>query len=439
MPEAASTVDPPSPPPEKDWRDAAEGLLRPVWPLLLALLLAAVAVPLAVRALKPGGDAKGDTRFYVRGGAQFLAGGHLYLDLAPSGEVRGTTSYTYPPPFAAVCAPLVPLPYAAVRVAWLAVMTAAAVGATAVALRWLRASAPARPGDTARPCLLVVLALLPLVRFGINDLAHGQVNWLLALLVAAALLLAGRGRDAAGGACLGAALVIKPTAWPLFAWYAADRRWRLLAAACAAAAVAFVPIVLRYGPAGAVEQTTAWFVHMRGFADLEAFARENVALSALLGKLLAGTFDAKTHAVEPLVLSLDQAAVRPWVRGLATAIVLAGLGWVAVRRSGSALAPAALLPLAALASPVTWKAHLVGLLPALLVVAHDVAESARPPRRAVLLWLALLVLFAGPSRGLLDLDALERAGATTLGLAVLFVALARRESPAPRVTAPPTS
>jgi Glycosyltransferase family 87 len=317
-------------------------------------------------------------------------------------------------------------------------MTAAAIAASAVAMHWLReADPPAAGTSTSRPHLVLLLGLVPLVRFGINDLGHGQVNWLLALLVAGALLLTQRGRDVAGGACLGAALVVKPTAWPLFVWFAAERRGRVLAAACAAALVAYVPVLLRYGPAGTLEQTLAWLEHMPRFADHEAFASGNASLSSTIGRWLAGSLDASTGVEQRVLLQLDHDAVRPWARALATAAVFAALAWLLVRtRRGAgaaggagrarALAPAALLPLAALASPVTWKAHLVGLLPVLLVLARDLAEGDARDRRAWATWLAVVLLFTLPSRGVLDVGWLDVAGCTTAGLVVLFVWLGRR-------------
>lgn len=413
-----STPEPSGARPAVDWRDRAEhGLVRarPLWVVLLLALL----VPLGVRGVE---DARrpaprGDTRFYVRAAGNFLAGRPLYHD-----AYGRTTSYTYPPPFAAVCAWTVPLPYALVRVLWLVIMTGCAVGAAALALRWLR---EADPPATARPHLLLALALAPTLRFGVNDLAHGQTNWLIALLVAATLLLLQRRRDLGAGACLGAALVIKPTAWPLLAWLAVTRRPRALGGVLLAALVAMLPVALRYGPAGAVGEALAWLGAMPGFAELEALSADNASLASTLHRLLSGV---KVHPDEggghaPLLLAIDLAAARPWARAAAVLLVSIGFGWLAWRRRREPPALAALLPLAALLSPVTWKAHLVALLPATLVLARRLAEGPGD-RRTWGVWAALVAWFTLPSRGLLDLSWAAAWGSTTAGLALLFCWLA---------------
>lgn len=416
--------------PEVDWRDRVERhLARSRWPW--ALLLLALLVPLAHRGVADArrAEPRGDTRFYVRAADNFLAGRPLYV----AGPERLTTSYTYPPPFAAACVWTVPLPYAAVRVAWLLLMTACGVAAAALALRWLREACPdALP---ARPHLLLVLALVPLARFGVNDLAHGQTNWLIALLIAGALLLLQRRRDLAAGACLGAALVIKPTAWPLLAWLVVTRRPRALAGVALAAALSMLPIALRYGPAGALDEALAWLRAMPVFADLEALSPGNASLSSTLQRLLSGVKLPDDGGRATLLLALDPDATRPWARGAAVLLVALAFGGLALRRRASAVAPAALLPLAALLSPVTWKAHLVLLLPAALVLARALAEDARPDRRAWAAWCGLVALFTLPSRGLLDLTWAEPWGSTTAGLVVLFAWAASRPAPAP--AAPP--
>jgi hypothetical protein len=394
----------------EDLRDRADRALARAR-ALVAILLLGLLVGLAVRVSRE--PEKGDTRFYVAAAGRFVAGADLYT------EAGASTGYTYPPPFAAACVWTLPLPYPAVRVLWLLGMGAAAAGTLVVAERWRHAVA-GLDATVRRPHLLLALALAPLLRFAVNDLAHGQVNWLVALLVAATLLAAARGRDLAAGAWLGLALTLKPTAWPLLAWLLLRRGGRRVAAGVAlAGALVMAPVVLRYGPAGAAGQVLGWLAAGRRLADLSAFAPDNTALAAVLGRLLAGASPDGSSGFQRVLLALDPALVRPLARATAGALVSAAFAWLLARRRDDPRAPAALLPLAALLSPVTWKAHLVGLTPALLVAAGALAEGPAARGR----WAAygaLVLLVALPARGLLDLRTLDLAGATTAGVVVLL-------------------
>src|SRR5688500_11389982 len=120
-----------------DWRDPAERALARARPLAAIALVVIVGV-LLYRAVKEGADQRADTRFYVRGAERFVAAEHLYVFQDPTGAPIGNTGYTYPPPFAAACTWTLLLPYRAVRVIWLLLMTTAAFAATVLAMHWLR-------------------------------------------------------------------------------------------------------------------------------------------------------------------------------------------------------------------------------------------------------------------------------------------------------------
>lgn len=408
--------------------------------LLRALAVAAVAVTLALlawRCVRPGAEAHGDTRFYRAGAERFVAGRSLYrIDEAPPVDgVRPTTGYTYPPPFAAVSTWMLPLPYRAVRLLWLAAMAGCFAAAFALLARWAgeRPRTHGPPGPPNRPWLAAALVALPLARFVVNDLAHGQTNGLVLLLVALALRAADGGRPLASGAALGAAMVTKPTLWLLvLALLARPGRARFAAGLALAAGLLFLPPLLRYGPAGLLDELAGWTGRMAEFADESAGSRGNVSLSATLCRVLAGASRTEHGPFEPVLLSLHPFVVRPWARFAAVVVVLGACALQLRRRPGSPWTPAVLLGLGLLLSPVSWKAHLVALAPAALLVARALADGSS--RRAWAAWGLATALLALPSQGALGLERLDDLGATTLGVAI-FVGLTSALAPA-RAEAP---
>lgn len=384
-------------------RDRLETGLRRWGPGAIVAGLALLVVLLGLRAARH--PEEGDTRFYVRAAGLFLAGEDLYWAAPEPSGYRPTTGYTYPPPFAAACAWTLPVPYPALRVLWLALMSAALVLAVRVALRGLP--------DCRRPGLTLLLVAPLLLRFGINDLAHGQTNALLTLLLALALTAR---RPAAAGAALGVALAIKPTAWPLLGWWliAGRARAALVAAACAAGLVLLVPLP-RYGLAGTARLLASWLELMGAFTRDVADAGGNAALSATLMRL------------SPPAWSQDPWPFRALSLGLG-ALACAGLAW---RRRAHPGAPAAVLALGALLSPVTWKAHLVVLVLPGLHAARRLADDPAARPRDALPWALAVALLTVTSRGLLGrlpgLDRGEELGALTAGVALVgALAVARR-------------
>jgi len=344
----------------------------------------------------------GDTRFY-RFGAERLAQGQPLYFLDPPGvsDYRNGTGYTYLPPFALLSEWMRWLSYPSVRVVWLLLMALALVG---VALGLARLARP-----PPRAWLAGALTALICARFVLNDLAHGQVNALLTLLLLAALLGA---RGEAGwprwtaGVALGLALTIKPTSWLLVPWLLLERRWRVVSAALLTGLALLGLSALRY-PAPLLPQIGEWLTLMPRFAA-ECVVPHNASLAATLSRGLA--FSGASSSLLP-------------GRLLAGALVLAGLvlSWRARDPERPERGWAAVLILSALFSPVTWKAHLVVLLIPAWLIARDLSVA---PSRARALTLALaLACFLLPSRGVAGLGGLERLGALSLGLVLLWALL----------------
>jgi hypothetical protein len=394
--------------------DRWEERLRPAALPLGALVLLVVIVVLGVRALRE--PELGDTRFYREGARLFMEGENLYLLEPPFDRSRynPNTGYTYPPPFAAVSVWMLALPYPAVRVLWLLAMSACMALSAWVAWK-LAAQGRAPPR---RPLLLAALTALLVGRFALNDLAHGQVNWLVTALLLGALLGAERERPLPAGVALGLALAIKPTSWLLLPFFLVARRDLRLVAACALTLVAVLALPgIRYGT-DYPRLCGDWFLLMERFADENTVHPGNASLAAALARLGHGSHE---DQVVRLLFSFSRAGVQPVARALAVTVVGAGFGWVCWKLPRARSGPAAVLVLGALLSPITWKAHLVVLILPAILLAWRASERLDRGSLALLSGLAALLLL--PSRGLLGLGLLEAYGSLTLALLVLFVSL----------------
>jgi hypothetical protein len=386
--------------------DRAEAILRRGRWIGVALLAVVLGV-LAYRAgWREGCERAGDTRFYQRGAQRYVAGTDLYrwaVEERPPGGPP-TTGYTYLPSFAALAAWMAPLPYRALRLVWLAAMAGCMVLTAALLLRLVEPS---------RPCLALVLAAVVLARFALNDLAHGQVNWLVTLLLVLTLVEARRGRDLRAGAWLAFANLLKPTSGLLVFWYLlADRRPRLVAVFVAAFGGGVLLASLRYGAETPV-LLESWWLRMNEFAAETAAHPGNGSLASAILRLLSGSSTDGHSGFQPLLLALDPEACRPVSRLLAVAAVAALFAAAAALRRRHLAGPLAVIALGPLLSPVAWKAHLVVLLLPLGLLARRLA-GGRATRLDWGIYLAVALLVLLPSRGLAGLSILERCGSLSL-------------------------
>ncbi|MBB4910306.1 glycosyltransferase 87 family protein [Actinophytocola algeriensis] len=267
-----------------------------------------------------------DLRVYRAGGQAFIDGFGLYSD--GFGREYGTgLPFTYPPVAAMLFTTLAVVPVAVA----VAVFTAVSLGAlAAVAVMVVR-----------RPVTLVAAAfafgvVLEPVRL---TLSFGQINLVLMVLVVADCLLPRMWWPR--GTLIGLAAAVKLTPFAFLLYFAAHRRWRPVVTAVGAfAAVSLLVWAL------APEDTPAYLSTVLGdptkIGGLTYTG--NQSLNGFWHRL--GLGDTLTTAL--------------W---LASALVVAALGWVAVRRARvagddlGALLAAATAGL--LASPVSWSHHWV--------------------------------------------------------------------------------
>ena len=201
--------------------------------------LAIVLVLLASRAAQRPGI---DFAVFHRAGARFLAGADLY------GPVGADFPYRYAPGVAAFFAPFALLPFAVAKAAWAACSATMAFAAALLLDR--------RVGS--RAALAVPLAWACLVQPVAQELAHGQVDLLVLLLVLAAFLAEDRGWDVGAGALLAAAVALKVAPAVLAVDWVVRRRWRAIAGCAAGALALAIALVPSFGIAGALQQHVRW-------------------------------------------------------------------------------------------------------------------------------------------------------------------------------------
>jgi len=344
---------------------------------LLALAFGLLAVVLVARAVRKDGGVLVRNREF---GQRFLAGQDPYEDPVRGHRIHGP----YPPSLALVAVPLALVPESVARIGW----ALAQVASLALLYRLSRrALARAWPETERDAPVHFVLGLLLTSRFLLRDTAGGGGNTIVVALawwgVDAALARAPAWRAWP----LGLSWAIKPHLAPLALLLVLRRRFGALAAAGVAALVAALLPALFHGDepslARYVDLEARWVRDVARFVAVEDLhgtdeipdgmpAAENAmnqSLRAAVFRLLRPPGVSGAPDVHVVTTSAFTASML--ARGLSLALVAlaAWIAWRARGPRGEQLAAWSFLPLAFLLSPISWKAHAVVLLPALVGLA----------------------------------------------------------------------
>lgn len=209
-----------------------------------------------------------------------------------------------------------------------------------------------------------------------GDLTFGQAGLLIGAALAVAYRLQSQGNEIGAGVCVGAALALKPLAWPVALWWLFAGRFRALAAAIAvflALNIATWPMI---GPA------RWWAFYVQIGPAVERIYRGyelNISSSAVAWRLLAGTGSVRVgiHAA-PLLDLPSLAAPAAAAAALMTGVIAATL---ATRRSDLRQGWAIAITLSTIASPVAWG-HYFGLLVGPILLLTD-GMDLRTDRRVL--------------------------------------------------------
>ena len=335
-----------------------------IWPIIWAILGAYLIVRTGIRD-------RGVITDHLEFGRRVLYGLDLYAPFAGEDFLHPP----YPPSFGLLTAPFSLLPERLARFAW---------GTLQVGCIWilaLRARDLAEayaPGIARKQHWLFLFIAVLASRYLLRDTHGGGGNLINLALILSALELARRNRELGGGILLGVSLATKPVAvlvLPLL-WLLGHRRAPsvaiLTAAVCMAAALGLLgqgltPFLQWFDGSAAYATMPDLFATPRfGFPEFSwmnqclrcCAARFLCEVPAELAAEVPGF--AQGLGVLPATASLVTRAISFLLAGLTFALIWRGRQVPAARPFWIA----AVLALSLLLSPISWKAHHVGLIPA---------------------------------------------------------------------------
>ncbi len=258
---------------------------------------------------------------------------------------------------------------------------------------------------------LIWLTLLLAGKFLVKEIAFGQTNILLGLVLLGAAFAAQRGRPLAAGVLVGVGVFIKPYALVFVPWLVWVSGAGALAAFSGAVAAGLLLPAAVYGWSGNLDLLASWYRIVTGATAHTLLAHENISLASMWGKWWR-------PEAAPLVLTVASAAV---VFAIAAAVV-------AMRRRVRApegLEYAAFALLVPLISPQGWDYVLLLGLPGYMCLVDRWRDTAWPWRAAMIGGLAVtsFAIYDVMQRPLYMF--VVNSGVTTLGALALLVCLLR--------------
>lgn len=306
-----------------------------------------------------------DFQVYWRAGARAAAAEPLYRpDDAPY-------EFKYFPAFAVLATPFGALPLHLAKPVWFALSTASLLILLRLTVRLL----PHRRKSTA---ILITGLLVGLGKYYAEDLVLGQVNTLVALVAACALLALTAGREAIGGGLIALAVVLKPYMLILVPWLAARRKLPSIAAVAAGLAVAGALPVFLYGIEGTLILHRDWWRTVSASTQGTLLDTRNISIASMWAKWLGiGPAAAAVAVATSLALLLTAAVVFLRRRGV---------------EHPDALEAGLLLAMTPIISPQGWDYVLVLTTFALIVVVNDLDRLPRLMRPLAVVSIAAMGL-----------------------------------------------
>jgi hypothetical protein len=203
--------------------------------------------------------------------ARFLASEPLYR------PDDGHFQYKYLPAFALLMVPFTWVSKDAAELTWFALM---------VSMTWafVHLSLAALPDRRRSEQALVWLTLLLTGKFLVKELALGQFNLPVALLLLGAVIAAQHGRGLAAGASIAAGVFVKPYALVLVPWLAWTRGWRPFVSFGLVLAGGLLLPAAFYGWNANLTLLHEWYRTVAGTTEPNLFFPENISFASMWAK-----------------------------------------------------------------------------------------------------------------------------------------------------------
>jgi Glycosyltransferase family 87 len=203
--------------------------------------------------------------------ARFVANEPLYR------PDDGHFQYKYLPAFAQFMVPFTWVSKEVAEFTWFALT---------VAMTWafVRLSLAALPDRRRSAQALVWLTLVLTGKFLVKELALGQFNLPVALLLLGAVIAAQHGRGFAAGACIAAGVFVKPYALVLVPWLAWTLGWRPFVPFSLVLAGGLLLPAASYGWNGNLTLLHEWYRTVAGTTEPNLLSRENISFASMWAK-----------------------------------------------------------------------------------------------------------------------------------------------------------
>lgn len=291
---------------------------------------------------------------------------------------HGPARYIYPPVLAVCMAPLSRLPYSQASSLWFFVSLAGIAVAMAVVRHALHVQG--WRGQLLTPLVGIVVLNMAAVQ---SDLAVGNLNWFILLAMAWSLCLGLQQRTAAAGAVLALPFAVKIVPAVFLTPYMLNRKWRVLPGF----AVASVLILGLAAALAGYRPLLQFLTVFDGRLDETAVHHNNQSLYGFVYRFVRGS---RLHMA---IVDMPQVAGRV-SQCLSLLVFGAGFALAWLRRKDLFYCYSILAVTVTLASPMTWRQHLVTLILPLAYLTGRYFHREALGQTMSRLWLVLPVAFA---------------------------------------------
>ena len=257
--------------------------------------------------------------------------------------------------------------------------------------------------------VLVAITFVAMAKFYGHELILGQVNLLFAVLAVLAVVWMRKERDAAAGAVLALAVIVKPYAVIFAPWLATRRRRGAFAAMAAGLVILLLLPVIRYGWDGNLRLLGDWWRTVTTTSAPNLLNQDNVSLSAMYAKWLG------PDSAAPFL-----AAATSGILLLLAGIVMAGRGML---KAPDTLEACLLLMLIPLLSPQGWDYVFLIATPGVMLLINELPALPRGLRYATIASIAIVAFSIFDIMGRSAYSAFMRLSVITVLVLVQYAAL----------------